>query len=78
MYLFVQKDNHFLAQRLEYGLNLAIDDGSFDTLFYTYPAHQEPFSKARLNSRVLHKLSNPFLLKTTQLADKRLWHQTTH
>jgi hypothetical protein len=78
MYFFVQKDNHSLAQRFKYGLNQAIDDGSFDTLFYTYPAHQEALSKVRLNSRVLHKLSNPFLPKTTQLADKRLWHQTAH
>jgi hypothetical protein len=78
MYFFVQKNNQALAQRLEYGLNQAIDDGSFDTLLYSYPAHQEALSKARLNSRIMHKLSNPFLPKTAPLGDKRLWHQTTH
>jgi hypothetical protein len=78
MYFFVQKNNSALAQRLEYGLNQAIDDGSFDQLLYSYPAHQEALSKARLNSRIMHKLSNPFLPKTVPLADKRLWYQTTH
>jgi hypothetical protein len=63
MYFFVQKNNHTLVQRLEYGLNQAIDDGSFDTLLYSYLAHQEALSKARLNSRIMHKLSNPFLPK---------------
>jgi hypothetical protein len=75
MYYFVQKDNKALAQRLEYGLNQAIDDGSFDRLFYTYPAHQEALSKGKLNSRVIHKLSNPYLPKTAPLKDKRLWYQ---
>jgi hypothetical protein len=77
MYFFVQQDNKSLAQRLEYGLNQAIDDGSFDTLLYTYPAHKEALSKGRLNSRIVHKLSNPFLPKTAPLTDKRLWHQRT-
>ncbi|WP_339719045.1 hypothetical protein [uncultured Paraglaciecola sp.] len=75
MYFFVQKDNKALAQRLEYGLNQAIDDGSFDKLFYNYPAHQEALSKGKLSSRVMHKLSNPFLPKTAPLNDKRLWHK---
>lgn len=78
MYFFVQKDNKALAQRLEYGLNQAIDDGSFDQLLYNYPAHQEALSKGKLSSRVVHKLSNPFLPKTAPLTDKRLWYQLYH
>jgi len=77
MYYFVQKYNKALAQRLEYGLNQAIDDGSFDRLLYNYPAHHEALSKSNLNSRIMHKLSNPFLPKTVPLTDKRLWHKFT-
>jgi len=77
MYYFVQKDNKALAQRLEYGLNRAIEDGSFDRLLYNYPAHKEALSKGKLSGRVVHKLSNPFLPKTVPLTDKRLWHQLT-
>jgi hypothetical protein len=77
MYYFVQKDNKDLAVRLEYGLNQAINDGSFDKLLYTYPAHQEALSKANLNSRVVHTLVNPFFPKTAPLSDTRLWHQLT-
>ncbi|WP_226991081.1 transporter substrate-binding domain-containing protein [Paraglaciecola psychrophila] len=75
MYFFVQKDNKALAQRLVFGLNQAIDDGSFDKLLYNYPAHQEALSKGKLSTRVIHKLSNPFLPKTAPLTDNRLWHQ---
>jgi hypothetical protein len=75
MYFFVQKDNKSLAQRLEFGLNQAIDDGSFDQLLYSFPAHQDAFSKTNLNSRFVHKLSNPFLPQTAPLTDKRLWHK---
>eukprot|EP00918_Siedleckia_nematoides_P049989 GHVU01109423.1.p1 GENE.GHVU01109423.1~~GHVU01109423.1.p1 ORF type:complete len:222 (+),score=16.10 GHVU01109423.1:669-1334(+) len=75
MYFFVQKENVALAQRLEFGLNQAIDDGSFDTLLYSYPAHQEALSRGKLNTRIIHKLSNPFLPKTAPLTDKRLWYQ---
>tara|TARA_R110002111_G_scaffold119990_1_gene182927 strand:+ start:412 stop:1299 length:888 start_codon:yes stop_codon:yes gene_type:complete len=75
MYFFVQKDNKALAQRLEFGLNQAIDDGSFDRLLYNYPAHKEALSKGKLHTRVVHKLSNPFLPKTAPLTDKRLWHK---
>jgi hypothetical protein len=75
MYFFVQKDNKSLAQRLEFGLTQAIDDGSFDGLLYNFPAHQEALSKVKLNTRFVHKLSNPFLPKTAPLTDKRLWHQ---
>jgi hypothetical protein len=75
MYFFVQKDNKALAQRLEYGLNQAVDDGSFDKLLYNYPAHQEALSKGKLSTRLIHKLSNPFLPKTAPLTDTRLWHR---
>lgn len=75
MYFFVQKGNEELAHRLDYGLNQAINDGSFDKLLYSYPPHQEALSKANLDSRVIHTLTNPFLPKSTPLTDTRLWYQ---
>jgi hypothetical protein len=37
VYFHVNKNNFLLAQRLEDGLKLAIEDGSFDQLFNQYP-----------------------------------------
>lgn len=74
MYYFVRKDNQFLAQKIEYGLTQAIKDGSFDDLLYNYPAHSNALSKSNINSRIVHRLRNPFLPKSAPLTDKRLWH----
>lgn len=74
MYYFVKNDNQALAQRIEYGLNQAIADGSFDKLLYNYPAHRDALSKSQINTRIVHKLTNPFLPKSTPLNDTRLWH----
>ncbi len=39
-YFFVDKKNKKLAQRIERGLHAAIEDGSFDTLFYSFPKYR--------------------------------------
>ena len=70
-YFFVAKENKALAQAIRRGLEIALEDGSFDALF------QRHFSKmirqAKLNTRTHYRLENPLLTKETPLKNKRLW-----
>lgn len=72
-YLFVNKNNRALAQRLESGLNKAIADGSFDNLFYAEPGVQKVLQFANLKNRKLIELNNPYLTPETPLARSELW-----
>lgn len=76
-YLFVNKNNHQLAQRLEAGLNKAITDGSFDKLFYAEPGVQKVLQFANLKNRKLIELKNPYLTPETPVARAELWLDAT-
>jgi hypothetical protein len=41
VYFFTSKENKILAERIEVGLKIAIADGSFDELFYSYKGFRE-------------------------------------
>ena len=72
-YFFVSRQNTALAARLEKGLRLAIEDGSFDKLFREHPINANAFGKANLLRRRIIRLDNPLLPKDTPFADKQLW-----
>ncbi len=71
VYFFVNKKDTLLAQTLERGLNMAIADGSFNTLFYEH--HGEALKRANLRQRQRISLHNPLLPAQTPLARKALW-----
>lgn len=73
-YLFVGKDNKALAKDLELGLNRAIEDGSFDQVFFGDPAVQSVMEKANMKNRRVFELQNPTLSKETPLDRKELWY----
>ncbi|MBU2709534.1 substrate-binding periplasmic protein [Zooshikella harenae] len=70
-YYFVNKKDRDLAYLLNKGLNIAIEDGSFDKLFLEY--HQPLLERAKLKKRKVFEIDNPILPKETPLDDKRLW-----
>ncbi|MEO4047416.1 hypothetical protein AAFN46_10050 [Pseudomonas sp. CAU 1711] len=72
-YYFVAPDNPALAQTIERGLNLAIEDGSFERLFQHY--HAELLARARLDQRQVYRLENPILPAATPLQRKELWYR---
>ncbi len=72
-YLWVNKNNTELAQKIESGLNQAIEDGSFDRYFFGNPMIKDVIEKAHLTERVLFEIDNPFVPDTTPFEDKRLW-----
>lgn len=75
MFFFVPRANPELAKRLEYGLELAMADGSFQCEFEKYIDINRISSQLNLPSRHLVKLDNPSLSeKTRQLNLQFIWH----
>jgi hypothetical protein len=73
-YIFTAKDNKKLADRLERGFRMALEDGSFDHFFYNHPDIKTVLERAKLNQRRLFELKNPLLSEDTPIGDKRLWY----
>jgi len=73
IYFFVHRDNRKLANRLERGLRLAIEDGSFEQRFLEFTRHNEIFNRARVKERKIFQLKNPYLPPATPTNEKKLW-----
>ncbi len=72
-YFFVHRDNVPLANAIERGLLLAIEDGSFDRVLMAH--FGESLSKARLDERTIIRLDNPLITPQTPLDRSELWYQ---
>ena len=57
VYFFTSRENRALAQRIQEGLEMALQDGSFKALFLKY--HQHLFKQASLEIRKMLVLDNP-------------------
>jgi len=75
VYFFVNKNNEKLSKRLEVGLKKAINDGSFNSLFYSHKLTSGAIEKAQLSKRRIFELHNPLLSDKTKLllSDDRFW-----
>jgi hypothetical protein len=60
IYFFVNKKNQALADRIKRGLDIAIADGSFDTLFFSIPGFARGYEEMNKNSRTIFHLKTPF------------------
>ena len=74
-YFFVSRTRPELAERLAYGFEVALKDGSFNALFDERIGAQ--VKAARLDQRILFRIPNPYLPKATPLARRELWHPLT-
>jgi hypothetical protein len=72
MYFFVSKRNVTLARLLEVGLERAIEDGSFDELFYRY--HSPMLEKLALHKITYFNLDNPLLPLKTPIDELKYWY----
>lgn len=70
-YFFTSKENPKLAQRIEQGLKMMIQDGSFEELFLKY--HKEDIKRVNLQERKLFRIANPLLPDTAPLDQEDLW-----
>jgi len=73
-YIFTNKNNKKLADRLERGFRMALKDGSFDKLFYNHPEIKEALEQGNLKNRRMFKLNDPNLPRETPLNDKSSWY----
>ncbi|BBN83875.1 hypothetical protein PA25_38600 [Pseudoalteromonas sp. A25] len=61
MYFFVNKNNHRLRKRLTYGLEKAIDDGSFEKRWLANPIIANALVNSELPKRQVLKINNPYM-----------------
>lgn len=73
LYFFLNKNDTKLAERIKEGLLKAIEDGSFDKIFYNHKVTTSIFEKANMKHRTLITLENPLLTPETPIEDQRLW-----
>lgn len=75
VYFFVKKENTVLAERLTKGLQLALDNGKFDELFFKYRAPKKMFDLVDFDNRNRIYLQNPTLSSKTKelLQQSNLW-----
>lgn len=76
-YFFVSHQDPELAKDIEYGLESAITDGTFNKYFYGSSEVQEALEKADLGNRHAIRIENPYLPKATPLERKELWLDLT-
>ena len=74
-YYFVAKDNEALANLIQKGLELSIQDGSFDKLFYAH--HQAAIELANIPKRRVLELHNLELPLNTPLHRDELWYRAS-
>ena len=72
VFFYVHKDYLRLTERMEKGLNLMIQEGSFDTLFFKY--NGEVIEKAKLRGRKIFRIETPGLPSYVLLHKKELWY----
>jgi hypothetical protein len=60
-YFFVNKSNMRLHARIAYGLEKAMQDGSFNTFFNNHPVTNNILSKVNFANRTVYSLQNPLL-----------------
>lgn len=71
-YFFTNKSNVTLARLIEVGFERAINDGSFDALFYEH--FGEVLNALNVKSAMIYRLSNPLLPVETPVNDTSLWY----
>ncbi|CDG80797.1 transporter substrate-binding domain-containing protein [Janthinobacterium agaricidamnosum] len=70
-YFFVNRKNTKLAETIRRGLEIAMEDGTFDKLFYEH--YGKLIKDANLEKRHVIELVNPLLPVETPVTRKELW-----
>lgn len=71
MYFFTNKQNLTLSKLIETGLQRAIEDGSFETLFYAH--FEETLDSLNAKNAQFFRLANPLLPPLTPIAESSYW-----
>jgi len=73
MYFFVRKDNKVLHDKIYAGFVKAIEDGSYNELFFNHPMIKDALDKTDLANRTVIRLDNPYMHKDTPTERKEFW-----
>lgn len=77
MYFFVNKDNQDLHDKLYSGFVKAIEDGSFDQLFFKNQLIKDALDKTNLKHRTVIKIDNPAMHPDTPVDRLDFWLDPT-
>lgn len=75
-YFYVNKENKVLAQDIKFGLEQALQDGSFMRLFNQ--AFADIIKRYNLPERRVFELTNPFIPPTIPIERKELWQDPSY
>lgn len=70
-YFFFNRSDTRLAQRVQRGLELLIDNGTYNIIFESY--FSNIISDINLSDRKIFKLNNPFLPKSVPINESKYW-----
>jgi hypothetical protein len=73
MYFYVNKNNKRLHDFLYRGFEMAIEDGSYDELFFSNSMIQDVLTKANIAQRTVFRVGNPHLHPDTPLDRAEFW-----
>jgi hypothetical protein len=77
MYFYVGKNNRELHDLIYQGFEQAIQDGSFDKLFFANPMIKDVLSKAHLAERRVFRINNPNMHPDTPTDRQEFWLDVT-
>lgn len=73
LYFYVNKNNQKLHREIYEGFDMAIQDGSFDDLFYSNPMIKAVFEKSNLSDRRVIRIDNPYMHPDTPVDTAEYW-----
>lgn len=73
IYYFVNPKKPELAKRIDTGLNIMLNNGSFDNYFNEHPLIKPVIENLNLKNRQIIRLKNPLLSNNVPLQEKKLW-----
>lgn len=73
MYFYVNKNDKRLHNLIYRGFEMAIEDGSYDELFFSNSMIQDVLTKANIAQRTVFRVGNPHLHPDTPLNTEEFW-----
>ncbi len=71
---FINPNNKALAEALNTGFIKGYEDGSYEEFLYNHPLIKSSFEKAKLDSRTVIDIPNPFFPAKTTAIPSQYWH----
>ncbi|MDO6422551.1 diguanylate cyclase [Saccharophagus degradans] len=73
MYFYVSPKNTLLYEQIKTGMNIAIEDGSYDELLFNSPMIREALALANVSTRRIIRIDNKTMHPNTPIHIKHYW-----